>query len=329
MSTEASPPPAEGPLAVDQAVAALAARRTAPAEAVEQAAPEPVAAEPISEAEPTAEETAIEPEAANEGEQPAEPPEPETPAIEPPRFWDAEAKARFRELSAEHQAFVLSQSEKGVAASAKAIQEASERAKAAEEQARGVTALAKELSDFLPQALDTFKSRWEGVDWLKLANEAPDDYVRYKAMHDAEKDQLEQVSTANQKAQAEAHAAFVREQKTLLATVAPELADPKEGPKRRAELGSWLKSQGVSDEEIVSLPAVAASMAYDAMRYRLAKANAAKPTPKPQPVAAKPVPPTSSAANPQHRSVMDASSRLAKSGSVDDAVKLLQARRKG
>jgi hypothetical protein len=328
MSDDASAAPAEGPLSVDQGASALAALRSKPAPAPE-AVEAPVAEAPTeSEAEPTAEEQAVELETANDGEQTEDKPEPEAPAIEPPKFWDADAKAKFRELSPEHQAFVLTQAERGVQASAKAIQDATERAKQAEKQVEGVKTLAAELNVFLPQALATFKSRWEGVDWLALARDDPGQHVAYKAEHDAEQQQLQGLHAAKQRADAEVRAAYVRQESAALATLAPELVDPKEGPARQQKLIGFLKASGVSDEDLSGISAVATALAYDAMRYREASA---KPLPKPaiKPAAARVVPPTTSAANPQHRSVMSAAAKLAKTGSVDDAVALMQARRKG
>jgi hypothetical protein len=331
MSDVAPAAPEAGPLSVDNAVAALAAKREAPSPAVEapkaaESAPEPTE----SEAEPTVEGDAPEPEAANEDVEVEAQPEPEAPAIEPPKFWDADAKTKFRELSPEHQAIVLAQSEKGVQASAKAIQEASERAKQAEHQAAGITALARELADFLPQAISTFKSRWDGVDWVTLARDDPSSYVAYKAQHDAENGELERVKTANRIAQNEARAAFLRSESVALATHAPELVDPVKGPERQQALASYLKTNGASDEDVAGLTAVAAGIAYKAMLYDRAKAKPLTPAPKPVAQPVKVVPPTAApAASSPRREVETLTRRLAQTGRPEDAIALLQARRKG
>src|SRR6185312_7222939 len=104
-------------LSIDEAVAALDAGD----EKEDQAAPEQaVAAEgPSTEAEPAAED-ASEPE--TEDAEEAE--EAELPAIEPPRFWDAEAKDRFRELPRDLQELVLAKETERDKATAKVIEEA-------------------------------------------------------------------------------------------------------------------------------------------------------------------------------------------------------------
>jgi hypothetical protein len=329
MSDDASAAPAEGPLSVDQGASALAALRSKPAPAPE-AVEAPVAEAPTeSEAEPTAEVVQAEPSEATSEDVQAEALEPAQPALEPPPLWDAEAKEKFRDLSPEHQAIVLAQTDKGDRHRAKAVQEAAERAKHAEDQARGVKVLSEELNTLLPEVLSTFKSRWEGMDWVTLARDDPGQYVAYKAEHDAEQVKLQGLHAATQRANAEARAAYVRQESAALATLAPELVDPKEGPARQQKLIGFLKDSGVSDEDLSGISAVATALAYDAMRYREASA---KPLPKPavKPAAARVVPPSpTSAANSQHRSVMDASKRLSQSGRVEDALALLQARRKG
>jgi len=310
--TNDAPAPAEGPLSVDQAASLLTHGTADPPQSADQTAEDDDDFELLR---------------ANEAGDDADVQNPDDQGFEPPQFWDAEAKARFRELSPEHQRLVLTQAEKGVQASAKAIQEAAERAKSAEAQAQGVTALATELSEFLPQAVSTFRSRWDGLDWLQLSQTDPGEYVRLKAMHDAEHGDLQRLNAAKQTAHHEVHAAFVRTETAALATHAPDLADPVQGAVRRRNLGAWLKDQGASDEDLSGLSALAAGIAYDAMRYRRAKAGLA-PQPKSKPAPARVVPPTAPAAIPQRREVDAATRRLSQTGRVEDAIALLQARRK-
>lgn len=304
MSNDAETAAAEGPLSVDEAARLIGGRDS----------------EIEFEADQTAEDGDFEPRWANEDDE-----EEDGGAIEPPQFWDAEAKARFRELSPEHQLLVLAQAERGVQASARAIQESAERAKAAEYEAQGVKALASELSGFLPQAVATFQSRWDSVDWLALSQADPNEYARLKAMHEAEYSELQRLDAAKQFAEDEAHAVFVRDETAALATYAPALADPEHGAGRRRQLGLWLKGQGASDEDLSTLSALAAGIAYDAMRYRQAKDGlAARHRPPP----ARTMPPTPPAAAPLKRTVEAAARRLSQTGRVEDAVALLQARRK-
>lgn len=297
--------PAEGPLSVDQAASLLRERP---------------------------DETLSEHELEGDFESPASDEEGYDPNTyhmppEPPQFWDAEARARFGELSPEHQALVLAQAEKGVKASARAIQDAAERAKAAEAQAEGVDALASELAEFLPQAIGHFQSRWDGVDWLALSEADPGEYVRLKAAHDAEHEELQRLDAARHGAEAQAHQAFVRRETAALAELAPELVDAREGGARRRELGLWLKSQGASDQDLSSLSALAAGIAYDAMKYRRAKAGLA-PQSQGRSAPARVLRPTAPAAAAPRREVESAARRLSQTGRVEDAIALLQARRR-
>jgi hypothetical protein len=315
--------PSEGPLSVEQAVESLI---SAPAEP-EAAAPVEETAQPEEiAAEPTAEDPDAEPaEPGEEGEAEAEP----AVALEPPKYWAQEAKAKFSELPAELQAVVLAQEGPREEAAAKAKAEAAESVKAAQQEASGVKALAEHLGTFLPQAIETFKSRWgDDPDWAAIAAErGTDEAVSLKFQYEAEQRELLKVQQATQVAQQESHKVFLREQFEALKTVAPELADPVEGPKLRAELGEYLIANGATPEALSQVTAVEMSIARKAMLWDRAQANLkAAPKPIAAPAKAPVKAPAALAPASQQRTATQVANRFAQTRGIDDAVALLLAK---
>jgi hypothetical protein len=90
---------------------------------------------------------------------------PELPAIEPPRFWDAEAKKRFGELPRDIQELLVTKRRPKRQGDFQILQEAAEARKAAAGEASN---LVRSSTGSVGQAADgkaRFKSKWENVDW--------------------------------------------------------------------------------------------------------------------------------------------------------------------
>lgn len=323
-----APTPENGPLSVDQAVAALTP------EPVEQAAPEaPVeaAAEPEEiEGEAKApEDTVDEAETPVDGEEAEAEPEAVAPA-DPPKYWSQDAKAKFAELPPELQAVVLAQEGPREEAAAKAKAEAAQQTQAAQAEVAKVQQLADHLNGFLPQAIETFKSKWgESPDWMAYATEyGAEAMIVAKVQHEQELALLQQTAQATERATEAAREAAVKVEFQKLAEIAPELTDPVEGPKRRTEITQFLMSEGLQADDIRNITAVEMALANDAMQWRKAQAALkARPTPKPAPVAAQrsPVRPAAAAQAPAQRTTTQVANRFAQTRSVDDAVALLLA----
>lgn len=335
-----------GPLSVTEAIAQLQATPVAP---TEPAAPAPgapgseLAVEPEHEpeAEPTAED-ALAPEAPA-GEEPEQPLEPEIPAVEPPHYWDAAAKARFAELSPELQAVTLEQWKNGERVVNKAQEEAATARKGADEARQKAEAeftsaadLNRRLGEIVPKAEETFKSRWDGVDWVALSKADPDQYVQAKAMFDAEQADLQRLQVARQDAdkvenekRTQARTELVKAEAEKLKTLAPDLADPKQGPARMRELVDFLTGAGLSTQQLANASALELALAYDAMKHRKALAAAASAArPKTPPIPARPAArPAAGGGTPQKTAPAAAMDRLRQSGSRDDAMAVLKARR--
>lgn len=317
-----------GPLSVDQAIAALTP------EPVEQAAPEApqeAAEEPVEiEGEASApEDTEAEAETPDDGEQAEAEPEAVAPA-EPPKYWSQDAKAKFTELPPELQAVVLAQEGPREEAAAKAKAEAAQISQAAQAEVAKVQQLADHLNGFLPQAIETFRSKWgDAPDWMAYATEyGAEAMIVAKVQHEQELALLQQTAQAAQAAEAQAREATVKAEFQRLAEIAPELADPVEGPKRRAEITTFLQSEGLAADDIRNITAVEMALANDAMQWRKAQAALkARPATKPASVAAprSPVRPAAAAPAPAQRTATQVANRFAQTRSVDDAVALLLA----
>lgn len=314
----------DAPMTFDAAVASLI-----PAEAPVDAAEPPPEDEPQQQTEEipaeSQAETASEPEEATaEGEQ-QETEEPEAPALDPPALWDDAGKEAFANLPREYQETILAQVGKQASNASKAIEQAAEARKAAEGHASKVTQLADALNGFLPKAMETFKGRWDGVDWTTLAQQLdPQQYQIARAQYDAERQQLEQVQAATQQAEQLAYAQHVKQVETDLPNVAPDLADPKDGNARLQKVFAFLNARGYQPDRLKHVTAEDLALAYDAMRWREAQANAktaTKPPPKPAAPVVKPT--AAQSGTTQQRAAQLAKNRFAQTRSIDDAVALL------
>lgn len=333
-----NPGESTGPLSIDQAVAALELPRKEP-EAPAEAAP----AQTDSPAEPTAED-ATGGETPTDGEATAETPEAEAeaeqPGVEPPKFWDADAKERFKALPPDVQEIIVRKEDERNAATARAMQENAEKKKAYDAEASKFQQLAATLDKQLPQAVDGLKfakdqytAKWANVDWNAVVDQyGADQALKLKNQHDSElawlNDQsarIQQLQAVKEEAKKADYQKFVAEEESKLAQLAPELTDPKLGNERKQALGKFLLESGVPAERIPHLTALEASFAYDAMKWRNGQATAKKlvnATPTAAPVRKTPAkPPASSAPGSTQSARIDTLSRK-RELSIDEAVEL-------
>src|SRR6185503_16621304 len=289
--------PLSGALSIDQAVAALD-RKDKPQDAPQEAAPatpkENTDNTDSPEAAPTADDTpaADTPSESEDAtkEAPAEGEEPNQPAIDPPRFWDAEAKKRFGELPRDVQEIILKNEQTRDAATSKSINEAALKRKEAEAIEQRLGQYTQALDRLIPQATQTFKNRWEGVDWPATVDQlGPEQAQKLRYQMEQEQQQMQQLMAAKQQADDYQYNKFVEAEQAKLPEYAPDLADPKEGANRRIELGNWLVKTGVNPQVLKNLSALETSLAYDAMRWRNAQAKAKTLASQPKQPAAQPM----------------------------------------
>lgn len=328
------------PLTIDQAVSTLVGEPEPQDDAVEALeAPAEAAEEPTEEIASDTQEEDPDGEAEEPGDDGEEKPEEEAEAVapvDPPVWWKAEAKARFAELPPELQAVVFEQEQVREKVVSEAKAQAAQTVQAAQKEMEGVQTLAAQLAEFLPQALETFDSRWgKQPDWAAVVQErgAEEAFV-LKSQWEAEQQQLRQLSQANDQAKAQAHHAYVKAEFVRLAEIAPELApdvsDPTKGAEARVEVTQYLEGLGIPRDAIVQISATEMLIARKAQLWDKAQAQpkALATKIKPAAPAKSPVRPAASvpAATPQ-RIGAQAANRFAQTRSVDDAVAMLLARK--
>lgn len=272
------------------------------------------------EAQPSAED-ADEPEEAIEGEPEVED-EPAQPELSKPASWASDADETWRAIPREAQEIILARETERDTATSVALQKAAETRREAEAHIQSVTQLQATLNEVLPQAQRVFQNKWS--NWtpeyqVQLARENPGEYIAQKTQFEAEQAQLAHFQGIQANAEKLAFEGFVRQEGERLKTLAPDLADPKEGPARRQAVATFLMGTGVPEDQISRLDANAIALANDAMKWRQAQGQIARP--KQAPPAPRPTRPVAAAAvrTPQ-RNAAEAKNRFAQTGRVEDAV---------
>lgn len=312
-------------LSVDEAVNTLAPTEEAPLEAAQV---QEIEGETSSPEEPEAEaETLADGDAEGDGT-----PEAET-LLAPPLYWSPDAKAKFAALPPDLQAVVLEQEGPREAAAAKAKEEAKQARESAQKEVQGVRQLAEQLSTFLPQAIETFKSKWGDVDapgyWKAIRETYGEEAERdYRDQYEAEQKQLAKLDQTRRIAESEAHKVFLREEAEKLFELAPDLMDPEKGTERRVEVGNYIVSQGIPADVLPTISAVEMSIARKAMLWDRAQAAVkAKPKQPAAPAKALVQPGPAVTQSSQNRTATQIANRFAQTRDVDDAVALLLARK--
>lgn len=318
-----------GPLTVEQAVAAMtAAEAKETPEAVEpvEVTPPAPAGQEAPEAEPAAEgDGEAETPNADEG---AEEVEAETP-IEPPQFWKAEAKDRFRELPRDLQEIVLAQETDRNAFTSKAAQTAAEAGKAADAEKSKLVTLNEQLAVLVPRADKIFQDRWANVDWVQVTEQfGAQEAQKLRFQYENERDELSRVKAAQSLTEKASFEKFRDEESRKLATEVPELVDPKEGAKRRQDLGEYLiRENGISEQAIQGMTAAEAKIAWKALQWdrSQAKAKELAAQPKTAVPAQRPASRPSAAPggrNPQSQALVAAQNAFNASPTLENATRL-------
>jgi len=257
----------------------------------------------------------------------------ETPAtvVEAPSFWSAEGKALFATLTPEAQAAILAEENSVKTLTAKKLEGTAAERKAAQAEKAKFTELTTRMAEAADKAESTFASRWDGITpeaWAALAESDPGKYTALRAKFDVEQQATQQARSAREAAAQAEHQEWLTEQKEALTTLCPALVDPVEGEKNLRELSEYLVKQGVEPDQLPHVGAREMSIARKAMLYDAGVQKLAQPRP---PVPTRPglKPSAADGATSQQRTSAAAMGRLQKSGSIDDAVDVLLARKQG
>lgn len=211
--------------------------------------------------------------------------EPELPAIEPPKFWAAEDREAFAKLTREDQERVLKYEGQRNAATAKSLEDSAKQRNALTEELGRVSKYRAALDDFLPKAAQAFQGKWGdgNIDWDAVTDQyGAEQAFKLKNQFEQDTRQMQQLGVAKQEADRIELEQFVKTESEKLPEVAPDLVDPKLGNERKVKLGNFLVSRGFPVDRISAMSAEEASIAYDAMRWRQAQADAAKNLNKPK-----------------------------------------------
>lgn len=180
--------------------------------------------------------------------------------IEPPNGLTREEKELFRTLPPEAQAmFARRESDRDKAFTQK-TQEIAEHRKALDSAIataqQSSQTYAQNLRQLLAVAMPEAE-RFSQIDWIRLAQEQPADYVRMTAERDALRgrlgtiqQELQQVEAQSLQAQAHQFAQTRQVEQQRLVEAIPEYGDPVKGPQKIASVRNWLTSKGFSDQEI-------------------------------------------------------------------------------
>ena len=253
-------------------------------------------------------------------------------AVEPlsaPAYWSQDAKNEFAQLSPALQAVVLAQEGPREAAAAKAKDEAALVRAAAEKELAGIQEFADQVKTWLPQAIQTFRSRWgDNPDWVAFGQQHGAEAMSLaKAQYEAERGQLQKAADASKVAEAKAREVYVANEFKELEKLAPDLADPKDGPAKRTEVTKYLVEAGYKPEVLRDISAADMVIARKAMLWDQAQAKSTpKPAPKPAPSTQRPLSRGAAAAgptDPKAKVAAAAVTQFRKSGSIEDAVRYL------
>lgn len=220
----------------------------------------------------------------------------ESHALEAPDTWPTDRLEDWNSLPVEAQEVLIAREEEVQRFKSKTGREAAEAKRQAEEAANRIETEYKDriekLNEMLPQLAENFKSKWETIDWVKLAEENPDEYTRMKAQAEVEKGQLEKAAVEAQQANAKAAAESQAKQHQALLDRNPQYvgeAGQKLLMKEAKEVEEFaLGLEGVTRDQLQQITAPLYETLRDAMKYRQAAKTATKPAKKPAQKTARP-----------------------------------------
>ena len=304
---------------------------TADPKLVDEANPEPADKQPIGEEEPEA----------------ADPEAEELPPIEPPRSWTKDEQERFKSYPRELQAYLSEREQQRDRELRRSQNEAAEHRKAVEAERAQAEQARKEYEAKLPAIMQALQDAQAGAfadiktvdDVQRLAAEDPLRYLQWQAHQQklqAVAYEQEQAGKRQQQEHLASWTKFQNDENAKAAELHPELADPEKAKHLREGVVELFRDKGFTETDLNNMAAGATyspfdhrwqSILVDALKYR--EAQKAKPV-----AVAKPVPPVQrpgvapprGAAKTENLQALSA--KLDRSGSVDDALELLAARRK-
>lgn len=181
-------------------------------------------------------------------------------SIDPPNSWSKEERAIFDGLPPEAKAVIARRESDQNKAFTQKTQEIAEHRKALETTFTAIQSERAQYSQNLQQLLMVAMPEAEQfarIDWQKLAQESPADYVRLTAERDALRGrvgaiqgELQRVNQQQQEDYARNFASIRATEAQRLAEKLPAFGDPEKGPKLQTDLRNYLQKKGFSPQEI-------------------------------------------------------------------------------
>lgn len=268
------------------------------------------------------------------------------PTIEPPRSWTKEEKEAFKALPPEHQQRISERERAREVEIRNRQNEIAEQRKASEAERQQALQARQQYEQALPQLLQALYAQQNGefsdvrsmADVERLAREDP---MRY-SLWDAQQKKVAHVrqqtlAIQQQRAQEQAQwwQNYVKEQDQQFLEIAPEFKDAEKAPKLQAQVRSYLKDVGITDNELQTLwssnptfrDARTQKIIWEASQFRAAKEAVKNAPPKPVPPVQRPG--TAPAKGERASADLQAlETKLERTGSAKDAAALLMAKRK-
>ncbi len=309
-------------------------------------------AEPAAPAEELAPEAnAAQPEEAATGETQADDPEETLSPLDLPRSWTKDRADHWAKLDRATQEFLHEHDRKASAEVRRVQNEAAEARKAAQAEQAAVAQARQQYEHALPALLQTMYQQQAGefgdvkthADLERLANEDPARYLRWDAQQKkiaAVAKEVDASSLRQQQELGQRWSEYAKSEDQKFAERVPDIADAEKAPKLREAAVNVLKEVGYSEDELGRLWNGQDSLSLrdhrlqllilDGVKFREAKATAAKKVAKPVPPVQRPgVAPRKGEAN--DATIKDLETKISKARGLDQ-IRLaaqLQAARRG
>lgn len=329
----------DGPLSFDQAVGLMGQ----PPKDEEPATPDE---EPAGAAE---DESSPDGEDAEPSEAPGEPEaqdEAEEPPVKPPRTWTKAEKEAFALLPREHQQAIVDRESERDSYYQRGLQEAAQKARQADERSQAAEQARQQYENALPALYQQFTAQFQAEfqdikTWDDVANMRQNDPMRFMAWQEARekgnalRQQTEAAQVRQQQEAQQTWANFVNAETQAFTEKAPEFANPETMAKAQAQALETLVETGFGKDELAAMWDQGKPLSLrdhrvmllvrDAMKYRAAQKAAKTATRKPVPPVQRPgTAPAKGEAQAVDLKILD--SKLTKSGRLEDAVALLNAK---
>lgn len=270
----------------------------------------------------------------------------QNPPIEPPRSWTKEAKDRWATLPRETQEYLAQREQERDRGLRQSQNEIAEARKAAQAEREAVEKARKDYEAKLPALMQALQDANAGQfsdirtidDVTKLAQEDPFRYLQWQAHQSKMAAVQSEMDKANKERETETQSKWAKHVQDESARFAESLSEADQ--KRLEELNraapDFLKERGFTPQELTDLANGkdklsiwdhrVQSLILDGMKYQALQKAPPKAVQKPVPPVQRP-----GAAQPRGAanvaSIQALNQRLSESGSIDDALALMRARR--